>query len=87
MSGRARVAWNLRRLRTARQMSQEALAFDAEVDRTSISGIENESFNPSIDLLDRLATVLDADIAEFLKEVQAGDELPAPLKRGRRPKR
>ena len=86
MSGRARVAWNLRRLRTARQVSQEALAFDAEVDRTSISGIENESFNPSIDLLDRLAAVLDADVAEFLKAIQVGDELPPPLKRGRRPK-
>ena len=86
MSGRARVAWNLRRLRTARQVSQETLAFDAEVDRTSISGIENESFNPSIDLLDRLAAVLDADVAEFLKVVEAGDQLPPPLKRGRRPK-
>lgn len=86
MSGRARVAWNLRRLRTARQVSQEALAFDAQVDRTSISGIENESFNPSIDLLDRLAAVLDIDVAEFLEEPQPGDQLPAPLKRGRRPK-
>ena len=87
MSGRARVAWNLRRLRTARQMSQEALAFDAEVDRTSISGIENEDFNPSIDLLDRLAAVLDIDVAEFLREPRPGDELPPPLKRGRRSKK
>ena len=68
-------------------MSQEALAFDAEVDRTSISGIENESFNPSIDLLDRLAAVLDIDVAAFLEAVQIGDELPPPLKRGPRPRR
>ena len=68
-------------------MSQETLAFDAEVDRTSISGIENEDFNPSIDLLDRLAAVLDIDVAEFLQKPRAGDELPPPLKRGRRPKK
>ena len=78
MSGRERVAWNLRRLRTVQQMSQETLAFDAGVDRTSISGIENEDFNPSIDLLDRLATVLRADVAEFLKKPQPDDELPPP---------
>ena len=86
MSGRARVAWNLRRLRTVQQLSQEALAFDANVDRTSISGIENEAFNPSIDLLDRLAAVLRVDVSEFLLAIQAGDALPAPLKRGRRSK-
>lgn len=87
MSGRARVAWNLKRLRTARRMSQETLAFDADVDRTSISGIENEAFNPIIDLLDRLAMVLDIDVAEFLREPQPSDELPPPLKVGRRPKK
>ena len=86
MSGRARVAWNLRRLRTSRRMSQEELAFQADVDRTSISGIENESFNPSVDLLDRMANALGVDVAEFLAVIRAGDELPAPLKRGRHPK-
>ena len=86
MSGRERVAWNLRRLRTVQQMSQETLAFDAGVDRTSISGIENQDFNPSIDLLDRLAIVLRADVAEFFRQPKPDDELPPPLKRGRRPK-
>ena len=86
MSGRARVAWNLKLMRTVRQVSQESLAFDANVDRTAISGIENGSFNPSIDLLDRLAAALNVDVGEFLQEPKPGDELPAPLKRGRRPK-
>ncbi len=66
MHGRARVAWNLRRLRVARAVSQENLAVDASVDRSSISEIEGGTFNPSIDLLDRLANALEVDVAEFL---------------------
>ena len=85
MNGRARVAWNLRRLRTERAVSQENLAVDADVDRTYISGIERETFNPSIDLLERLAHALAADLAEFFVIPEVGDALPAPLKRGRRP--
>ena len=77
----------MRRLRTERLMSQEAFAVDADVDRTTISGIETEDFNPSIDLLDRLASALNVDVAEFLVAVRPGDALPAPLKRGRRPGR
>ena len=86
MQGRARVAWNLRRLRIEQALTQESLAVDAEVDRTYVSGIEREEFNPSIDLLDRLASALGVDISEFLIIPNAGDEPPLPLKRGRRPK-
>ena len=46
MDGRTRVAWNLRRIRVERGLSQEALAVDADVDRTYVSGIERGSFNP-----------------------------------------
>jgi transcriptional regulator with XRE-family HTH domain len=87
MDGRARVAWNLRRIRVEREISQENLAVDADVDRTTISGIEREDFNPSIDLLDRLAEALSIDVAEFLLPVPANAGDLKPLKSGRRPKR
>ena len=76
----------MRRLRTLRHITQEALAVDAQVDRTSISGIENEEFSASIDLLDRLAASLSVDVAELLAlpDTSAGE--PPTMKPGRKPK-
>ncbi len=85
MNGRERVRWNLRRLRVAKGLSQEALAVDANVDRSYISGIEGGSFNPSIGVLDSLAAALGADVAEFLIEPAPGDPVPQPLTPGRKP--
>lgn len=87
MDGRARVAWNLRRLRVERGLSQESLAVDADVDRSYISGIETRTFNPTVDLLDRLAGALAVDIAEFLVPPGEGEQPHKPLKSGRRPAR
>ncbi len=84
MDGRARVAWHLRRLRVARGISQEALAVDAGVDRTYVSGIERGSFNPTVEVLERLATALGCDVAELFVIPQADDEAPAPLRPGRK---
>ena len=84
MDGRARVAWHLRRLRVERGLSQEALAVDAGVDRGYVSGIERCSFNPTIDVLDRLAVALHVDVAEFLVRPAEGEQPPAPLRPGRR---
>ncbi|MRI57718.1 XRE family transcriptional regulator [Methylobacterium sp. DB1607] len=59
MTGRGRLAWNLRRLRSARGLSQESLAIDAGVAAPYLSGIERGARNPTVDVLDRLAGVLD----------------------------
>ncbi|MCJ2049421.1 helix-turn-helix transcriptional regulator [Methylobacterium sp. J-070] len=84
MEGRARVAWNLRRLRVERGITQEGLAVDAGVDRTYVNGIERRDFNPTVDLLDRLATALAVDILDLLA-VPASDEAePSPLSAGRK---
>ncbi len=84
MDGRARVAWHLRRLRVARGFSQEALAVDAGVDRTYVSGIERGSFNPTVEVLERLARALGCDVAELFAIPQSDDEVPAPLRPGRK---
>jgi hypothetical protein len=55
MNARALVAWNLRRVRVKRGVSQERLAYDAGVDRSYVGGLELRAKNPTIDLLDRLA--------------------------------
>lgn len=87
MNGRALVAWNLRRLRTERGVSQERLAADAGVDRAYLSELERELGNASIDLLDRLADVLDVAVGEFLAAVPEGAGQVSPLPAGRKSRR
>jgi transcriptional regulator with XRE-family HTH domain len=84
MRGRALIAWNLRRTRVKRGLSQERLAFDAGVDRSYVGGLEREEENPTIDLLDRLASTLSIHVSELLIEPPRGAAPPKPLRRGRR---
>ena len=79
------MAWNLRRLRVLRGLSQERLAYDAEVDRSYVGGLERQEENPTVDLLDRLAKTLDRPISELFKEPRKNANPPAPLRGGRRP--
>jgi transcriptional regulator with XRE-family HTH domain len=87
MKGRALVAWNLRRIRVRRDLSQERLAFDAGVDRSYVGGLERREENPTVDLLDRLAQTLSVHVSEFFAEPTKGSPPPKPLRRGRRPSR
>lgn len=87
MNGRALVARNLRRLRTERGVSQERLAADAGVDRAYVSELERELGNASVDLLDRLAAVLDVAIGEFLITPPEGHSELKALAAGRKRRR
>ncbi|MBJ7408806.1 MAG: helix-turn-helix transcriptional regulator [Phenylobacterium sp.] len=86
MNGRALVAWNLRRLRSARDVSQERLAGEAEVDRTYVSMLEREEASATVDMLDRLAQALKVELTEFFIRPPEGAAPPEPLRAGRRPK-
>ncbi len=57
---------NIRRLRRALKLSQEELAFEAEIDRTYVSQIERGVINPSLHVLWRLGKVLDTDVTVLL---------------------
>jgi len=48
----------LRRCREARGLSQERFAFEAEIDRTQVSGVERGVRNPTIRLVAKLAIAL-----------------------------
>lgn len=85
MDGRSRLAWNLRRIRTANGVTQEDLAVDADVDRTTISGIERGSYNPTIDVLDRIAAALSVDLSTLIAMPPKGEKPPTPLRAGRKP--
>jgi transcriptional regulator with XRE-family HTH domain len=83
MNGRALLAWNLRRLRGERGISQELLAADAGVDRAYVSEIERERGNATLDMLDKLAGLLDVPIHELFREPKPGEKRPVPLPGGR----
>jgi transcriptional regulator with XRE-family HTH domain len=84
MKARALVAWNLRRIRVKCEVSQERLAYDAEVDRSYLGGLERQTENPTIDLLDQLAVTLDVPSAEFFVQPAKGTAAPKPLPQGRK---
>ncbi len=60
-------ATNLRRLRHAKGLSQDDLAYEAEVSRSYLSQIEKGVFFASLKIVGRLAQALDVEPAELLK--------------------
>lgn len=59
---------NVRRLRQQRQMTQEELAFDAEIDLTYLGGIERGKRNPSLSVMARVAEALSVSLPRLLNE-------------------
>ena len=65
MTLRERVARNLRMLRRAKGLSQEELADRAEINRNYVGMLEREEHAATIDMLEKLADVLEVDPIEF----------------------
>lgn len=60
-------ATNLRRLRHAKGLAQDDLAYEAKISRSYLSQIEKGKFYVSLKIIAKLAAVLEAEPAEFLK--------------------
>jgi transcriptional regulator with XRE-family HTH domain len=60
-------ATNLRRLRNAKGMSQDDLAYEAEVSRSYLSQLEKGAFYASLKIIGKLAVVLEVEPAELLR--------------------
>lgn len=67
MDLRETFAANLRRIRNAKGLSQDDLAYEAEISRSYLSQIEKDSFLVSLKIIGRLAEALGVEPAEFLK--------------------
>lgn len=67
MSLREIVARNLRHLRHLKGMSQEELADRAGVNRNYVGMLEREQNSATVDMLEKLAEILEVDPAEFLR--------------------
>ncbi len=60
-------ATNLRRLRHEKGMSQDDLAYEAEVSRSYLSQLEKGAYFASLKIVGRLAEALDVEPAELVK--------------------
>ena len=60
-------AANLRRLRHEKGLSQDDLAYEAEVSRSYLSQLEKGAFYASLKIIGRLAEALQVEPAELLK--------------------
>ena len=70
-------AANLRRLRHKRELSQEDLAHEADVNRTYMSKLEKGASYPGLEIIGKLAAVLEVEPADLLS-------LPSKTKMRRR---
>ncbi|MDD4965761.1 helix-turn-helix domain-containing protein [Halothiobacillus sp.] len=68
-----KLAKDIKAARRAAGMSQEALALQAEVDRTYVSQLERGIANPSLLVLYRLASVLGCDLNVTLGKSETKD--------------
>ncbi len=61
------VARNLRRLRNAKGLSQEELADRADINRNYVGLLEREQHAATVDMLEKLAAVLEVDPIDLLR--------------------
>lgn len=66
-----RFGEQVRRLRHAQGLSQEALAIKAGLDRTYVSGVERGVRNVSLRNIHALARALDVPIAELMEGIES----------------
>ena len=67
MDIRKRLGRNLRRLRQAKNLSQEAYAHEAGIHRTYVSDLERGARNPTIVVVEKLADALGVSAASLLE--------------------
>lgn len=59
------IGQRIKALRKSLDISQESLAYKADVDRTYVTDVENGRRNVSIEILERIIIALEISIAEF----------------------
>ena len=65
-------ATNLRRLRHEKAMSQDDLAYEADISRSYLSQLEKGAFHASLKIIGKLADVLKIEPAELLRLPEKG---------------
>jgi transcriptional regulator with XRE-family HTH domain len=64
-----KIGDRIRELRKEKELSQEALANIAEVDRTYMTKVETGKRNVTVKILEKIILALDTDFATFFNEL------------------
>ncbi len=67
MDNKLKFGNQVKKIRLEKGLSQEALALEADLDRTYIPSIEKGKRNVSLEVIYKLAKALNIDIADFFK--------------------
>jgi len=70
MDLRETFATNLRRLRNAKGLSQDDLAYEAGVSRSYLSQLEKGAFYASLKIISKLAETLNVEAIELLRPLK-----------------
>lgn len=63
----SKIAANIRELRKKKQITQERLALEADLNRAYVGYIERGERKPSVETLEKLAKVLGVNLYELFK--------------------
>jgi len=63
---RVTLGRNVKRIRLQKKLTQEQLAFEAEIDLTYVGGIERGKRNPSLLVMGRIAKALGVHLTKLL---------------------
>lgn len=66
-------ATNLRRIRNAKGLSQDDLAYEAGISRSYLSQLEKGGFYASLKIIEKLSATLGVEPVEFLKSNKKRD--------------
>lgn len=64
-----KIGSRIKELRKEKGISQEKLAFSADLDRTYVAGVESGKRNPSVKSLEKILVALDVSFKEFFKNI------------------
>ncbi|MDE1991647.1 MAG: helix-turn-helix transcriptional regulator [Rhizobiaceae bacterium] len=78
------LAWNVKKLRVLKGMSQERLSLEANLERVAVSQIERKQVNLGIDSLGKIATALSVEVGQLFSRPAEGEVAPSNLRAGRR---
>lgn len=76
------VGENIRLLRKKRGLSQEQLAFRAEINASYMGQVERGEKNPTIDVLSKIALALQTPLEKMVNVVSSPDSADEPVDEG-----
>lgn len=70
MDIKKKIGLRIKELRTKKKMTQEGLAWEADINRTFMNHVENGRKNVSVETLEKIVKGLKMDFAGFFKEMK-----------------